>query len=327
MEPALKSTSLPALARRFLLFPNRLSLVSFQDLLLSRSFQRRGLIPVSVDLPPSAAGAAATIHIWIPAEPRHSLPPLVLIHGFGANAKWQWDRQIGPLSRFFNLYVPDLIHFGGSRSDGKDFSVGFQSRCLAAAMKQLGVSKYSVVGISYGGYVAYRLATDAGPAVVDRVVIMTAGIGATAEETKALAEKEKRDVSEILLPRKPEDLMALMRRSVHRPPRWMPTFLLRDFIEVMYTEHRKERVELLKELLTKGVGIDPLPVLDQETLIIWGDQDNVFPLHLAHRLQRHLGEKSTLEIIPDAGHALQLDKSNCVTDLIENFMLDKLDDS
>ncbi|KAM0953046.1 putative triacylglycerol lipase [Dioscorea sansibarensis] len=287
MEPALKSSSLPALARRFLLFPNRLSLVSFQELLLARSFQRRGLVPVSFDLPASADGAAAIIHIWIPAERRHSLPPLVLIHGFGANAKWQWDRQIGPLSRFFDLYIPDLIHFGGSRSEGKDFSVGFQSRCLAAALKQLGVYKYSVVGISYGGYVAYRLAADAGLAVVDRVVIMTAGIGATAEETKALVEKEKRDVSEILLPQKPEDLMALMRRSMYRPPRWMPTFLLRDFIEVMYTERRKERVELLKELLMKGVGIDPLPVLDQETLIIWGDQDNVFPLHLAHRLQRY----------------------------------------
>ncbi|KAJ0987502.1 hypothetical protein J5N97_005858 [Dioscorea zingiberensis] len=320
MEPALKSSSLPTLARRFLLFPYRLSLVAFQDLRLSRSFERRGLVPISLDLP----AAAATIHIWAPAARRHSFPPLVLIHGFGANAKWQWDRQIGPLSRFFDLYIPDLLYFGGSRSEGKDFSVAFQSRCVAAAMRQLGVSKYSVVGISYGGYVAYRMAADEGPGVVDRVVIMTAGIGATPEETKALVEKERRDVSEILLPRKPEDLMALMRRSMYRPPRWMPTFLLRDFIEVMYTERRKERVELLKELLQNSVGMDPIPVLDQETLVMWGDQDNVFPLHLAHRLQRHLGEKSRLEIIADAGHALQLEKPNRVTDLIENFMLDKL---
>ncbi|XP_038983078.1 guanine nucleotide-binding protein alpha-1 subunit isoform X2 [Phoenix dactylifera] len=53
----------------------------------------------------------------------------------------------------------------------------------------------------------------------------------------------------------------------------------------MYKDWRKERVELLKELLQKGVDVEPLPVLKQETLILWGDQDKVFPLPLAFHLQ------------------------------------------
>jgi pimeloyl-ACP methyl ester carboxylesterase len=54
----------------------------------------------------------------------------------------------------------------------------------------------------------------------------------------------------------------------------------------MCTNQRKERAELLQELLKNGAGMDPLPVLTQETLIIWGDKDQVFPVDLGHRLHR-----------------------------------------
>ncbi|ONK75084.1 uncharacterized protein A4U43_C03F13150 [Asparagus officinalis] len=187
-------------------------------------------------------------------------------------------------------------------------------------MKRLGVDKYCVAGISYGGFVAYRVAEMAGEGAVERVVVMTAGIVAGEEERRELVEREGRDVSDVLLPRRPEDLMELIRRSMVRPPRWMPEFLLMDFIEVMYKDRRKERVELLKYLIAKGAGVDPLPVLKQETLILWGDQDTVFPISLAYKLQRHLGPKARLEVIKDAGHALPLEKPDLVNHMIEWFL-------
>lgn len=97
-------------------------------------------------------------------------------------------------------------------------------------MRSLGVERYSVAGISYGGFVAFRLAAEAEE--VERLVVLTAGIGATATEMREMADGEKRDVSEILLPEKAEDLMTLMRRSMHRSPEWVPEFLLRDFLQV-----------------------------------------------------------------------------------------------
>ncbi|KAG1342633.1 putative 4,5:9,10-diseco-3-hydroxy-5,9, 17-trioxoandrosta-1(10),2-diene-4-oate hydrolase-like [Cocos nucifera] len=71
--------------------------------------------------------------------------------------------------------------------------------------------------------------------------------------------------------------------------------------------------------------MEPLPVLKQETLILWGDQDEVFPLSLAYQLQRHLGAKSRLEVIKDAGHALQLEKPEHVNRLIKWFLLNAKD--
>ncbi|XP_029123783.1 guanine nucleotide-binding protein alpha-1 subunit isoform X2 [Elaeis guineensis] len=260
--------------------PRRLpSLVAVREAVLCLAFLRRGLVPRTVAVGPTSA----SLHFWIPAAHRPGRPSLVLVHGFGGNAKWQWERQIGPLSRSFDLYIPDLVFFGRSRSDGEDRSVGFQARCVVEGMRRLGVEQYAVVGISYGGFVAFRMAVMAAEAV-DRVVILTAGI-CSAEKRRELVRNEGRDVSEILLPQRAEDLVTLLRRSMYRPPRWIPAFLLRDFIEVMYKDRRKERVELLKELLQKGVDMEPLPVLKQETLILWGDQDKVFPLSLAYQLQ------------------------------------------
>lgn len=302
--------------RRHLRLP---SLVAFQDRRLTRAFRRCGLVSRTVSADPQTS-----IHLWSPAARHPARPSLVLVHGFGGNTKWQWQRQIGPLSRSFDLYVPDLVFFGESRTDSNDRSVGFQARCVAEALRQLGVERYSVAAISYGGFVAFRMAEMA-PGVVERVVILTSGICFTAEQRRERERNGGRDVGRMLIPQRPKDLVALLRWSMYRPPRWIPSFLLRDAIEVMYKDWRKERGELLKELLDHGAGLEPLPVLKQDTLIIWGDQDQVFPINLGYQLQSHLGAKSRLEVIKDAGHALLAEKPGHCTRLIKGFLLDAND--
>ncbi|KAG6482232.1 hypothetical protein ZIOFF_058863 [Zingiber officinale] len=138
-------------------------------------------------------------------------PALLLIHGFGGNSKWQWERQIGALSRSFDLYIPDLLFFGRSRSSCADRSVGYQARCVAEVMHLLGVARYSVMGISYGGFVAFRLAKMEAKSV-ECVAILTAGICMSLEQLRVMSAKEKRDVCKLLLPQKADDLRALVSR-------------------------------------------------------------------------------------------------------------------
>lgn len=196
----------------------------------------------------------------------------------------------------------------------------FQARCLVDAMARFGVKKYNVAGISYGGYVAYRVAEMAGKEVVEKVVIISAGVGMNKTERKEMVEREGGRGFDILVPTKADDLMELMRRSMFKAPKWMPGFLLTDFIQVMYRERREEKIKLLEDLIANGAGADPLPVLKQDTLLLWGDQDTVFPLSFAHKLQRHLGEKARLEVIKDAGHALPVEKPIIFNDVIKQFL-------
>ncbi|KAK1667102.1 hypothetical protein QYE76_055261 [Lolium multiflorum] len=283
----------------------RLRLAAFYDTALTlHLLVRLRIRPVTVRLP---GPDGTTMRVWCPASPS-SKPPLLLLHGFGGDAKWTWVQNFAALSSSFHVYAPDLVFFGSSsRSASPLRSVAFQARCSADAMRILGVPHYHIAGISYGGFVAYRMAAVEARECVGRLVIMTSAVAASTQEITALAAREEIAVEDALMPETVAGLRRLLCRIMHSPPR-LPDFLLLDIIQ-MFADQRKERSELLRELLQKGVGIDLLPALNQKTLLLWGDKDQVFPVDLGYRLQRHLGDDCRLEIIKDAGHALQIEEA------------------
>ncbi|KAJ6711672.1 hypothetical protein OIU79_007997 [Salix purpurea] len=218
--------------------------------------------------------------------------------------------QVGSLSRNFNLYVPDLLFFGQSSSKRSGRTDAFQARCLAECLKRFGVDKFSVYSISYGGFVAYRMA-EICPEEVEKVVIVSSGVGCSDDQIEEQIKKIGRDPAEILLPKHPQDLRLLVNLSVYKckPLRWLPDFFLQEFINVMVNHQRKEKLELLEHLLAKKALIS-LPILTQETLLVWGDQDNV-----------HLGPRSRVKIIKEMGHAANIESPGAVNDLITSFVL------
>ncbi|KAH9321109.1 hypothetical protein KI387_015748 [Taxus chinensis] len=265
---------------------------------------------------------ATEMHCWVPTTPSPTKQNLVLIHGFGANAMWQWHPQIRPLLQNFNLYVPDLIFFGKSYSTSSGRTEFFQAEAVMKLLKQLGVGKFHLGGISYGGFVAYRLA-HLFPQAVERVVIISSGVCMVYQEKDELFRNNNSlAVADILLPQTPDNMRLLMKFAMYRPPRMLPSFLLQDFINTMYTEHRERKAELLQHVVLSKEAAPPLPVINQETLIIWGDHDLVFPLELGQRLKRHLGDRAKLAVLKDSGHAAQLENPNEFNNLIETFLLD-----
>lgn len=79
------------------------------------------------------------IHIWIPKTQKPNKPSLLLIHGFGANAMWQYNDFISPLVTKFNVYIPDLLFFGDSYTSRPERTEQFQAECLMAALESVGV--------------------------------------------------------------------------------------------------------------------------------------------------------------------------------------------
>lgn len=75
-------------------------------------FNYSGLRSVSTDI-----SDGTTMHCWIPKSHNPSKPDLVLVHGFGANAMWQYGELLRKFVPRFNVYVPDLLFFGGSYTD------------------------------------------------------------------------------------------------------------------------------------------------------------------------------------------------------------------
>ncbi|KAI4355430.1 hypothetical protein L6164_004206 [Bauhinia variegata] len=192
------------------------------------------------------------MHFWLPRNRQLNKPNVALIHGYGGNSRWQFFSQVGPLSRRFNLYIPDLLFFGKSYTNRTDRSDWFQARCVGEAMKTLGVDRFSVAGISYGGYVAYRTA-EIYRERVEKVVIVSSGICYTDDQKAEELRRIGRNPLELLLPENPKDLRSLMNMTLYKydPFKWLPNFFLRETIQVMFKKNRKEIMEIGEYLLTK----------------------------------------------------------------------------
>lgn len=286
-----------------------------------RAFSKGGLRSTTTDL-----GDGTVMHCWVPKAYDPSKPNLLLIHGVGANALWQWSEFISPLFPHFNLYVPDLVFFGGSSTTRPDRSEAFQAQCVMALMDALGVAKtMSLAGISYGGIVAYSMAAQFAERV-DRVVLCCSGV---CMEEKDMDEGlfQVRSVDEaisILLPRTPEKMKQLTRLTFYKSKvDGVPSFFLKDFIDVVSTVHFQEKKELI-EALHKGRKMSDLPKITQPTLLIWGEHDKVFPLELAYRLKRLLVENAEIVIIKNAGHAINIEKPNEMLKHMISFLMDPL---
>lgn len=103
------------------------------------SFRWAGLREDKTDL-----GDGTAMHCWAPKNRDRSRPDLVLIHGVGSNAMWQWNEFLPLLVPWYNIYVPDLVFFGDSYTTQPERSDEFQARCVAELMDALGVSRFVV---------------------------------------------------------------------------------------------------------------------------------------------------------------------------------------
>lgn len=262
------------------------------------------------------------MHCWVPCEPMAQKPALLLLHGFGANATWQWSEQLRPLLARFNVFVPDLLFFGDSATTQPERSESFQARCVMRLMEGFGVRRMSLVGISYGGFVGYSLAIQF-PEAVEKVVLCCSGVCLEERDLEQglFKVQDLDEAAKLLVPQTPEKLRQLIKLSFYQPPMLVPSCFLSDFIHVMCTEYVEEKKELIQEILKNRKHLN-LPKITQPTLIIWGEQDQVFPLELGHRLNRHLEENSQLVVIKHAGHAVNLEKPKEFGKHLRAFLID-----
>ncbi|XP_057529113.1 uncharacterized protein LOC130807792 [Amaranthus tricolor] len=280
------------------------------------SFERAGLKSITTNL-----GEGTTMHCWAPKNNKQNKPNLVLLHGIGANAMWQWDYFISPLIPKFNVYVPDLVFFGESYTTRSERTESFQAQCVMKMMEKLGVKKMSVCGVSYGGFVAYSMTAQFADAI-EKLVLVCSGICLEEKDMEDGMFKVSNldDAADILLPQTPAKLKELLKFAFYKPNKFVPSCFLQDFIQVLCAEHREERKQLI-QALHKDRKLANLPKINQNTLIIWGEHDQIFPTELAHRLKRHIGDSAKLVFIKKAGHALNIEKPKAMYKEMKAFLL------
>jgi pimeloyl-ACP methyl ester carboxylesterase len=247
-----------------------------------------------------------SVHYWDGGQGT----PLVLVHGFGADAIWQWHPQIRPLAAKHRVVVPDLLWFGqsSSRAAADRFLIAHQAQMLQDLLSQLKIAQADLVGISYGGLVAYELARRH-PARIRRLVMVDSpGRAYTVADYRALCQRfSVGDIGRVFVPDDTQGVRRLLELAYHDPP-WMPEFAAHQVLRDLYGPGRREKLRLIDGLLQelRAAPEAPRPPLPP-TLIIWGLEDPVFPVELGRRLARHIGPGAKLHVIPRARHAPNLE--------------------
>lgn len=257
------------------------------------------------------------IHYWQGGSGK----PLLLIHGFGADATWGWYPQIEALAKQFHLIVPDLLWFGESSSEDPDYSLDHQVQAIENLMNHLGFARYDVAGISYGGALAYVMASKL-PEQVNRTVIVASPgpVYKRADYEAMLKRFAIHSVADLIVPQTSDGLIRVLEIAYHKPP-YIPWLYRQDVIDLVIAPNRQEKVQLLGRLIADLDSIaSRYQKIEHPILLVWGEDDPLFPLELGKRFNEFLGTKGELKVMRKARHAPNLEYAKEFNRLTVEFL-------
>jgi pimeloyl-ACP methyl ester carboxylesterase len=266
--------------------------------MLGRQVQRADFVETTLPLPGGA------YHYWDNGVPGDTRPVVLLLHGFGGDGLGTWSPVMRALSKDYRVLVPDLLWFGASAQTGSP-QLEAQVLAVEGLLDHTGVAQATVVGLSYGGFVALGLKLQA-PQRLERLVIVDSPGPFFGEEEEAtmLQHFGATAVEEIFLPQGPEDVQRLLNLAWYHPPQ-LPRFLLKDLYIHSFSQQLEEQGALLNDLRSRrgSMTLEPAPL---PVLVIWGEHDAVFPMALGQQLATSLGGE--LRVIPDTAHGPNIER-------------------
>ncbi|MFN8519758.1 MAG: alpha/beta fold hydrolase [Chloroflexota bacterium] len=200
-------------------------------------------------------------------------PPLLLLHGLAASARW-WELVLPALSAGHRVLAVDLPAFGAS-GHGVRFHLDRVPGQLIELMDELGLGRASIIGHSMGGLIAARMAVDH-PGRVDRLVLVDAGF-------------LRLDPSWL---HKVTGPIRAVRFT--RPP--LARLLMDDLLRVGVVRLADATLQLLRT-----DWADILPRIVVPTLVVWGGGDTICPPVIGQAIAARVPDARRV-VIPDSGH-------------------------
>jgi pimeloyl-ACP methyl ester carboxylesterase len=246
-------------------------------------------------------------------------PPLVLLHGIGGSM-YDWRHLMRPLAADHRVIVPDLLGSGESEApENEGYSVAAQARRIKGLLDLLGVERASLVGNSYGGGIALKVAQD-WPERVDRLVLINSICYAEDVPTYVFLAKAPCAgcVAEVL----PLGAMTrwVLRNSYHTVAKLSDAELDSYLEELRAPGRRRAIIQIVRAV----VPPDPtefqsrLKSVRGPALLLWGTHDSTIPIRLGRRLVRDLPDARLVEL--DAGHVPNQECPEEVLQLMREFL-------
>jgi len=225
---------------------------------------------------------------------------LVFLHGWGVDSQLWFKILPELINKNYSLYFLDLPGFGQSQVPNTVYDVDDYKKIVYEFVKKLGLKSINLIGHSFGGRIAIKLAAE-NPDFLDKIILVdTAGI-VTASKIKKMSALIAKIISPIFKP----GFMQPLRRKLY--------FLIGS----EYLENEK-----LSKIFSKIVSENLTRLLiriKKPALIIWGKNDQTTPLYYGE-LMNKLIPKSKLVVFKKAGHFSFLDQPEKFIKVLINFI-------
>ena len=254
-------------------------------------------------------------------------PLLVMVHGI-AGSSGTWVPVMPLRAERFTVIAPDLLGHGESAKPRGDYSLGAYASGIRDLLGVLGHDRATIVGHSLGGGIAMQFAYQF-PQMAERMVLICSG--GLGKEVTPLLRAMTLPGSEFVLP---VVLAPQLHQLAGAVGGLLGRFGLRadPFLAEVWaawsrlTDARAQRafvhtIRAVIDVAGQRVSARDRLYLAHEvpTLIIWGERDAVIPA--AHgEIAHELIPGSRLELVPDAGHFLPLERPELIDRLLRDFI-------
>lgn len=216
--------------------------------------------------------------------------PFLILHGWNSSSdKWAGvAEQIA--MKGFKVIVPDLPGFGKSDALSIPWDTNKYINWIEGFVKELNLGDFYLLGHSFGGALASKVALKRAQDVKKLFLISAAVVRKKTTKKGFLKNASKIVKFFYFLP-----LYGFFRKAIYK-------FIIRKS-DYVYFEG------IMKDTYLNVVAEDlsfQLPFIKVPTVIIWGDKDDSTPIADGHFVNERI-KNSKLVVIPGAGHILYKD--------------------
>ncbi len=237
--------------------------------------------------------------------PRNDPTPIVLIHGM-ASSLHTWEGWQTDLQKHRRVISFDLPGFGlTGPSPQSDYRIDSYTRFLLRLLDSLGVQRVILVGNALGGEIAWQTTVLAPERVSKLVLINSDGYPQSALSMplgfQMAGARGWRWVAERILPKA---VVASSVRSVYGDPSKVTPEKIDRYYQLNLRVGNRKALFLRMDQAQIGYSANLIRRIQQPTLVLWGDKDQMNPPEHAPYFCRDL-VRCKLVRLPELGHIPQ----------------------
>jgi pimeloyl-ACP methyl ester carboxylesterase len=221
--------------------------------------------------------------------------PLVFFHGAGTIDGFDFAE---PWTDKFKVIVPYHPGYGESGDDSTFTSLHDYVMHYLELFDMLKLDRFNLVGLSLGGYLAAKFASEHGHRVKKLALIAPAGI----------ADPKHPMLDVIAMPG--DQMPGLLVSNFDVLKKRLPEKIDLDFVGERYRE-ASTTARLLWEHPTDPKFMRHLHRITMPTMIVWGDEDKIIPVQQIETWRKFI-PNADIKVFKGAGHLVHIEKPEAV---------------